>query len=291
MFYPNRNSVYARYDYYSSHKLLERLDKREQLMLANCTILTCSYNTPEYTMTMLKSFVVVHGFTETYNLLIIDNSTDEETAKLLAENNIEYIRNPGGRHSTSIDCLISNCRTDYALLVDTDIIFQLPMYKLLKVIQEQKGTLLGDVCGNRGGFNLHPRVQPWFCMINVSDIKKHGIKWHDEKRIKESNSDLFYAEIPFNPNKGNKILFYDNGATFYEDINKAGLKIIDAKGIRNYFRHYEGASWHRTSGHPGFTEFGNKRYERFKNMEFPRYAGIDIKDRFRLHGLRIRKTV
>jgi hypothetical protein len=242
------------------------------------TLMSCSFNTPLHTITMLKSFIRVHG-DGPFNLLLMENSTNNETSDILDANNIKYIKNPGGTHSLSIDELIFNCLTKYALLVDSDVVFTKPIDKLLEVMAINDITLLGEICGDRGGYKIHNRVHPWFCLINIDNIKSRGIKWHDQRRIDDSKSQYFFSAIPINPMRGNVIPFYDNGCTFFEDVAKVKLNIVNAKGITSYFKHYEGSSWHRQSGHDGFIKYGNGVYEQFL-IDSKAHESVDIKNKF-----------
>lgn len=242
------------------------------------TIITCSFNTPSHLSTMLKSFVNIHG-DGPHNILICENSTNDETRKILDENGIGYLKTPGGTHSRSIDRLLLTCNTKYALLVDSDIVFVEKIDKLLTVMKANDATLMGEIQGDRGGYKLHPRVHPWFCLINVDHIKKNKIRFHDQKKINESNSNYFYEAVPINPFKNNYQPFYDVGATFYEEIRNKKLGILDAKGIQKYFRHFEGSSWHRQSGHDGFIAWGNKVYQEFVEVA-KQYTSINIKGKF-----------
>lgn len=190
----------------------------------NLTLASCSYNTPNVTITMLRSFFKHHD--QTF-VLICDNSTNNETKILLEQNNIPYLSNKGSLHSPSVDFLIENCKTDYMLLVDTDIIFLKSHEDIYNQFVEMELTLLGEICGDRGGKKLHNRVHPWHCFINVKNIKKHNVKFHDINRLSK---------------KINKKV-YDVGASFFEDIHKQNLKIGNIKLQDKYYRHYEGMSW------------------------------------------------
>lgn len=245
-------------------------------MLEDLTLLSCSYNTPLHLLTMLRSFVKVHG-DGPWNCLIMENSTNDDTVKILEKNKVPYIRNAGGTHSKSIDLLFKECKTKYAILVDSDIIFIEKVHPLLSVMKNNDGALMGEVCGDRGGYRLHPRVHPWFCVVDTEKIKQHSIVFHDQKRIDETNSQYFYSSVPINPFKNNAIPKYDVGATFYEDICKAKLNILEAKGITKYFIHFEGSSWHTKSGHPGFIQLGNTIYNKFKEVASNYQNSIDQK--------------
>jgi hypothetical protein len=190
----------------------------------NITLATCSYNTPDVTITMIKSFFKHHDKTK---VLVCENSLDEETIKLLTEHNIPYIRNRGGLHSPSVDLLIENCKTDYMLLVDTDIIFLKNHQDKFAIVQQMDLTLMGEVCGDRGGKSLHNRVHPWHCFINVKHIKDNNIKFYDYNR-----------QIKRDDNK-----IYDVGASFFEDIRAVKLKIGNVILQDIYYKHYEGMSW------------------------------------------------
>lgn len=226
------------------------------------TLMTCSFNTPRHVQAMLQSFVSIHG-DGPFNCLICENSTDDETRKLLDENGIKYLLNPGGTHSVSVDKLLDACPTQYALLVDSDIVYIKKIDRLLEVMKSNNAAILGEIQADRGGYRLYPRIAPWFCLINTYHIKENKIKFHDQSRIDKTNSKYFYQSIPLNPHVNNSAPFYDVGATFYEDISNSGLKILNAKGVEKYFIHYEGGSWRRSSGHAGYVNLGNSVYEKF----------------------------
>lgn len=192
--------------------------------MKNITLASCSYNTPVVTITMLKSFFNHHDETE---VLICENSSNEETVNLLKKESVNYIRNKNGLHAPSVDILLNECKTDYMLLVDTDIIFLKNHLNIFNQVKNLDVTLLGEICGDRGGKRLHNRVHPWHCFINVKNIKENNIKFYDYNRqIKRDGSPI-----------------YDVGASFFEDIKKANLKIGSVKLQDNYFKHYEGMSW------------------------------------------------
>jgi len=192
--------------------------------MENLTLASCSYNTPEVTLTMLRSFFKYHGDTK---VLICENSSEEETADLLVKENVPFIRNQKGLHSPSVDILLDKCSTDYMLLVDTDIVFLKNHQDIFDQFVNMDLTLFGEVCGSRGGKSLYNRVHPWHCLINVKHINQHNIKFHDHIRLSDRTSPKIY----------------DVGASFFEDIRKAGLKVGNAKLEDIYFKHYEGMSW------------------------------------------------
>jgi hypothetical protein len=221
----------------------------------NVTLAACSYNTPMVTETMLKSFFTHH---KECNVLICENSTNEDTVTILQKHKVPFIRNKGGLHSPSVDALIGNCKTDYMLLVDTDVIFLQNHEKLLNQFLSLDLTLMGEICGDRGGKSLHYRVHPWHCFIHVKNIKHYGIKFYDKQRLSKRD--------------GTKI--YDVGASFFEDIRIHKLKIGQISVQDIYFKHYEGMSW-RTLKY-GKTE-GNidiNADDTHNNLELYRYGKL-----------------
>lgn len=248
-------------------------------MFEDLTLITCSYNTPEITLTMLKSFVYYHKqFSDHFNILLMENSTNNKTKELLDENNIPYIRSVGLTHSLGVNEAIKICETKYCLLIDTDIIFKQPIVKLYEKMKLNDFAIIGEYSKDRGGYKLKPRINPWFCMIDVEKINSCNIRFHSQERIESTNSVGFFGNIPINNNRSNEEM-YDVGSTFYEDIVKNHLKIAIAKNIRELFVHYEGSSWQIESGHIGYMQLGQQvRNSYLKNIET--FKEVSIKNVF-----------
>lgn len=217
--------------------------------LDELTLVTCSFNTRDVTATMLRSFVRQHG-AGPHSLIVMENSTDDATRRLFDAEGIPYVENTDGRHAPSVDRALEICTTRYALLVDTDVVFKRPITTPLEVFERYGLTLMGSACADRGGYKLHPRVHPWFCFIHVEDVHRHGIGFHDERRVLETGSIGFFERVPLTerPPEWSGRRFYDVGSTFYEDIDAAGLRIGDVNMERAFYDHYEGTSWHAESG-------------------------------------------
>lgn len=241
--------------------------------MKDLTLITCSYETPQITETMLKSFKQLHPDIEQMNLIVIENSRDNKTRKLLDSYNISYVTNKGGTHSKSMDKAFDLCKTKYALVVDTDIIFKAPISDLLVSIKSSGIDLCGIECGDRGGYKLMTRIHPWFMFVNIESIKKHNIKFHDDVRIEATRSQGFYNNVPITENTYKKM--YDVGSTFYEDVKRAKLKIANVPIIQDWFKHYEGSSWQRKSGHKGFERLGNHVWELYQ-AEIEKVKDVDI---------------
>jgi len=192
------------------------------------TILTCSYNNVNCLSNMLKSYVY-HCGKGPHKILISENSTNDSCRNFLDNNNISYFKNPGYSHSQGMNILFNACSTKYALMLDTDIIILKDIRPILfEFAKDDKMTLLGEFNGEiRGGKKLYPRIAPWFCFVNIDNIKKYGLKFNDISLM------------------GKKIngKYYDVGSYLYENIVKYELKPVHLLKYYEYFKHYEGMSW------------------------------------------------
>jgi len=197
--------------------------------MKNLTLITCSYNTPEVTITMLRSFVAKHPQFKDIPIILMENSTNEQTRELLDAYEVPYIPNDGYTHGRAVNEALKLCKTKHALLVDTDIIFMDNHESIYKKFNNKKLTLLGEIQGDRGGKKLHKRVAPWWCWINVKDIHQHNIQFFDEERTKAS----FETDTR-----------YDVGSTMFEDVRKKDLLVGNVNAAFKKYVHYEGMSWY-----------------------------------------------
>src|SRR5262249_26251602 len=152
----------------------------------------CSYHTPPVLLSMLRSFVAHHPDLLPQRILVMENSTDEETAALLRSHNIPYQRHPGDTHFHSLDKALYLCQTRYALITDTDVLFKQSVTKLFHHMVAANGALLGELVQSRGGYQLFDRIGPWLCFVNIEEIQKRGIRFHDQARIEASGSQGFF---------------------------------------------------------------------------------------------------
>jgi len=244
----------------------------------NLTLITCSYNTPDVTLTMLKSWMLVHN--KTQRLIVCDNSTNDDTKKLLDEHHIPYVSRPGMSHGDGVNEALKLCKTKYALLVDTDVIFLKDHSKIFNKFKDLKLAIMGKVEGDRGGKSIYNRINPWHCFIDVDQIKENNITFFDQKRMQES----------FNTSK-----IYDIGSTFLQDIKECKLKIGDIDLSNTYYIHLEGMSWYKnkydgtqpdtgidfggTHNNIGYVNAHKQKYQNYKNVE-QQYKDIKISNKF-----------
>ena len=137
-----------------------------------------------------------------------------------------YIMN-NASHGNAVNKSFELVTTKHMLLIDSDVLILDDIMKPYKIFQEGGFALMGEVVGDRGGKSLYPRVNPWFCFMDLEQLKEHDIKFYDHYRTKVLKSEKIY----------------DIGSTMFEDVLNAGLTIADAKMEGKYFKHYEGMSW------------------------------------------------
>lgn len=192
------------------------------------TLVTCSYNTPIVLQRCLRSFHNTHAGGN-HRVLVMENSTNDDTTSFLQQNNIKHVSNPGMSHGNAVNIAIDRCETPYMLLIDSDVIFKRDTRDVLSQAMQLDVTLAGRIEGDRGGKRIHKRVHPWFCLINVDHLKKHKILFNDEQKIKENG-------------KHDKI--YDVGSSMFKQVRSLGLKIAHMNIEGDYFDHWEGLSWY-----------------------------------------------
>jgi hypothetical protein len=190
----------------------------------NLTLLTCNYNTPDLIQNLLKS-VKLHC-PQIPKILVID--TGKPTLYSDMVEGAMYHTMEDETHGNGVNKGFELIQTDHVLLIDSDVLLYqdiLPVYEKFKT---GNFTLLGHVTGDRGGKKLYPRVDPWFCFINLKHLKEHDIKFFDPIRTKKSRSE-------------DRV--YDVGSTLFEDVMNKNLLIANVNLENKYFKHYEGMSW------------------------------------------------
>jgi len=220
----------------------------------------------------------VHNRTQ--RLIVCDNSTNSDTKNLLYDHKVPYISYPGMSHGNGVNEALKLCKTRYALLVDTDVIFLKDHSSIFQQFKDMDLTVMGKVEGDRGGKSIYNRVNPWHCFIDVEKIKQHNITFFDERRMKDSF-------------KTDKI--YDIGSTFLEDIKKHNLKIGNVDLSASYYVHLEGMSWYKnkfdstkedtgidfggTHNNPAYVSAYEQKHIAFQNIK-QQYEDVKIVDKF-----------
>jgi hypothetical protein len=223
---------------------------------------------------MLQSFVYHHPGVR-FRALIVENSADNDISDFLKHHEVPYWRNDTGdtRHSPSVDLGLARLRTKYVLLCDSDIVIRRSLHRLLGMLIANDLDVAGTAQGNRGGYVLHSRISPHFCLINLDSVKKNGIVFHDQERINRTGSNGFFNHVPVQNNDGRA--HYDCGSTFFEDCVNKNLRIVTISGLDQYVFHAESLSWAESAN----KELGTQRRNMFMDESAP-YQGVDIRGRF-----------
>ena len=227
------------------------------------TITTCNYNTPDLIINLLKSLKLTSS--NIPQVLIMDTSSEPDKEISNHFNKLRYYKAGSLSHGLAVNKSFDMIKTRYVLLVDSDILFLKDFSSLFEKFKTGEFSLMGKVVGDCGGKALYPRVEPWFCFMDLFKLKKHSIKFFDPVRTKKSRE------------SGH--IIYDIGSTMFEDILKFDLKIGDCDVENKYFKHYGGMSWRTQSYDPnnidtdidfGGTHPNTRLYE----------AGIIIRDQY-----------
>jgi glycosyltransferase involved in cell wall biosynthesis len=189
------------------------------------TILICNYNTPKLIENLIKSIKLT--WVEIPSILVIDTGSatlDESKIQDVLYYHVGYECS----HGEAVNIGFNLIETNLVLLLDSDIIFHKDILPIYNRFVKDKFTLLGKVSGDRGGKQLYPRVDPWFCFIDLLHLKEKNIKFFDPVRTKNSRT-------------SDRV--YDVGSTMFEDVMNQNLKIANVDVENLYFTHYEGMSW------------------------------------------------
>jgi hypothetical protein len=195
------------------------------------TLVSCIYNTPHLITPLFKSFDKYH---KNYKKVVV-NTSDQDTLEKECDDILDNIalykkiKLRGFSHGEAVNQALKLIDTSHVLLVDSDIIFYKGFDTILDRMIEGDFALGGEIVGNRGGKELYPRIQPWYCYINLTFLKNNNINFFDKTRTLNSKE------------RGVKI--YDIGSTMFEDVVNAGGSIANFKVENKYFKHYEGMSW------------------------------------------------
>ena len=212
--------------------------------IKDLTVIICSYKANNEFKLCLHQ-LARYGFTGK-DLLIYENSPADykSNRELLVKHKIKYIDNPDGTHADTMNRALTEVKTKYALMLDSDCFCIADPYMFMERVVKHKIQLLGDICGNRGNYHIHKRVHPWWCYIDVDYMKKNKIPFVDMQRMVASNSMSFIDRTKLSESRDPNGYYYDAGSTMFEDVMKLGGIVADIGDSRPYI-HVEGASWRR----------------------------------------------
>lgn len=209
---------------------------------------------------MLKTYIKHHYIRAPLRVLIVDNGSTDGSKEWLRTNEIPFIslpRNAG--HSEVLNLVWNKIQTKYLLLVDSDIEFRDNVFTYI--------PLLKDNCASVGAIThnppIHPRIAPWFHLLDYQRCKDAGIHAHR--------------------GEGNTDWSYDTGSWLWEKIQQAGLTNHDIwmrewyKGM--YFHEYEKVNHYGqvSSAQPN-SEIPLRHAQIIKNLAL--YKDIDLRGKF-----------
>lgn len=189
--------------------------------MRDLTIIICDYNTPDLIKNLRYSIRLYMG--SDVKILVMNTSTKAEKYDF---QDITQVRIPTLTHGKAVNIAMGLVDTRYVLLLDSDVLILKDCKEPYNRFVEGGFALMGNVSGDRGGKKLYPRVDPWFCFMDLKRL--NHIKFFDEDRTRQS-----------------RILdrVYDVGSTMFEDVMADDLIIADVQLENKYFKHYEGMSW------------------------------------------------
>lgn len=186
--------------------------------MEDLTIVTCNCDTPDLIINLKRS--IEKHCSVLPKILVMDTGE----SSMMGIQNIKMLNTS---HGNAVNAAFDLVKTRYMLLVDSDVLFLKDIKQPYEKFKEGGFVLMGEVVGDRGGKSLYPRVNPWFCFIDLEQLKEHNINFYDHHRTKEIKSERIY----------------DIGSTMFEDVINAELTVADARMENKYFKHYEGMSW------------------------------------------------
>lgn len=238
-------------------------------MRADVTLMSVNWNNRPCLELMLKSYVKHHYKGEKLNIKLIDNSSTDDSVQWMVENNIPFWRlseNIG--HENGVNFLYQSIKTKYALLVDTDILFNEDCSSYLDQLNENVIAAGDLITGDRLNDPIKPRIAAWFILFDIEECCKHGITY-------------------FRNNTGWN---YDVGSQFYENLclNNLGIHVIqrlpgnmdsDQEGMRyGKFSHLLRMSWDLTKHQDREGEIMMRR--KYVEARLNEFREIDLKGKF-----------
>lgn len=220
------------------------------------------FNTLELTTALVKSIlkfspgnrIIIFDnsdripFPEMEGVIVLDNTkgqlVDFEAMKARYPNSREtaYYQ-ASAKHIASVDYLFDVCPNGF-MLMDSDILLK----KDINPLFDDAVAWTGMREDPPNWFSME-RLAPYLLWINVPLCRKHGVRfWHERKVYK-----LSHDGAPF----------YDTGASFYEDCNKAGLEGRKIN-IYEYIIHFGSASY--TGIRADMYKFLNNNKHLFEDM-------------------------
>lgn len=203
-------------------------------------VVSVFYNTKDLLCPLFRSFKRNSGLSSS-DFVVYDNSddirkklcelgTEYKDIKLVSVNPAIFVNegiqpyNGSAKHTKTIDMALSKLQESYdiCVLLDSDVIITAPVVPYIEKM------LLGNytLCGFHHITVNRDLIHPCAMIINLNDIKTHNIRFYDKSRI---------IGIPPTANT------YDTGMSFYEDVIKHNLRVLEIP-YNAYYSHFGAGS-------------------------------------------------
>lgn len=203
------------------------------------------YNTPELTEAAIRS---INKTTEGCQVLIFDNSDTKPFVNKF--DNVTYIDNTKGqiinfsewlngfpnkvntnndwasaKHCYSVHWFVKMRKNPFVLM-DSDVLLKQDITSLW----DDRYAYIGEIHKNERRLGeVHDRLYPYLCYVNVRMMKEHGVTFYNPERT--------YALTNKVPGTG-----YDTGAWFVEDCAAHNLPFKEIV-LSDYIEHLKAGSW------------------------------------------------
>lgn len=205
-------------------------------------VLTVFYNTKNFFYPLYESFIKMSGINiDDFDFFVYDNSDRDNDKIPLSYNkfknvNIKYINpsilikdipsyNGSAKHTKTIKIALDNLKNEYdtCILLDSDVVITNTLKNYLEEFIKNDYTICGYHDDNKSNRNL---IHPCAMFINLNHYKKYNLSFYDKNRM--------YGVKPTTNT-------YDTGMSFYEDVKKLNLKILEIP-YNSYFNHFGAGS-------------------------------------------------
>lgn len=209
--------------------------------LKDISVVTCNYNTPEFTRRMAES--LFYHLNQRITMIIMDNGKDHplnfsDYHTYNVYNNTCHSITPDHRqgshdHCHAVDYAIKNLvSTKWVVISDNDVVYKPTVKGFLENLDESV-----DCYGEIGWDHTPPdRIFPYFCVINRDKFIADNMDYYDPDRLLKYHMDGMYIQQEYN--------FMDTGYSFYEDAKAKNWLIREIK-MDDYIMHLGQASLYR----------------------------------------------
>lgn len=242
--------------------------------MKNLTVLSVNWNAKEPMELMLKSYVAHHHYGERLNLILVDNGSQDGSVEWLKENDIPFISLPENvGHEEAINRVYQHIKTQYVLLVDTDIEFYDNVWFYVSHMDDMDVISAGELIDKNymGQTKIKDRISPWFWLFDI-------------RRMKTCRVGAFRTKEDWT---------YDVGSEYWEWMVRLGFKnhhiprrnkhedqdsdLISM--VYDKFCHWGKVSWDVQEKHTDrYSEVMRRRYAINSNLK--KYEHIDLKNKF-----------